>query len=333
MTTSLETLDQINTEQAFQNLFDDSTCVRPAEIIFDERLSREFGADIHILSELGQRTGAYKFRGAYNWFTVNTGGNADEVVAFSAGNHAAAVASCAKHFDTRSTIFMPANTPAFKVDLVRRLGGNSVSIVLDGLTVDDAARAGRKYMEDSTGNPAFIHPFDDPHVVSGQGTLGIELMSELPDTEVVVAPVGGGGLLSGIIDATRVNGNLHYVAAEPAGAASLANNLRFPDTPLPDIDTFVDGAAVRQVGRICLETISGNADRVTLAHPDNTRIRGAVTRFWEDTRHLLRPELAGALSVAALDSVREMIMGKTVVCVMSGGNLSHERYAQEIRLV
>ncbi len=329
MSNFTETPLRIDVDQAYQNIFAD-TDVRSTTIHKDQYLSQLFDADILLVSELGQHTGAYKIRGATNWYAQNVNSNVEEVVAFSAGNHAAAVAACARSYGVRASIFMPEATPEFKVDLVRELGGSGVNIMLGGQTVDDAAGKGKKYLDERGSQAAFIHPFDDELVVSGQGTLGREIDEIIPDVDIIVAPVGGGGLLSGIIHATRHH-NIDYVAVEPSGAASLAHNLEMPEKSLEMIDTFVDGAAVKQVGSLILNTLAEVGNRYTLVQASNQAVREQVTRMWQDSQGL-RPELAGALSVAALREVKSLIKGKTVACVVTGGNLSHERYEREVKL-
>lgn len=329
MSNFTEITPHIDVDQAYQNVFANPD-VRPISIHTDPYLSQEFDANVLLVSELGQHTGAYKIRGASNWYAHNANSNIEEVVAFSAGNHAAAVAACARNYGVKASIFMPEATPEFKVELVRQLGGSCVNMVLAGETVDDAASRGRQYLDAKGSKVAFIHPFDDELVVAGQGTIGREMDENIPDLDVVIAPVGGGGLLSGIIHATK-HRELEYVAAEPAGAASLAHNLEISGASLETIDTFVDGAAVKQVGSIVLDTLAEIEGRYTLVHPNNQAVREQVTRMWQDSRGF-RPELAGVLSVAALEEVRALIKGKTVACVISGGNLSFERFTREVQI-
>lgn len=329
MSTHTETID---VEQAYQTLFEQNTAVRPTQIMADPYLSETFDANVLLVSELNQRTGAYKFRGSFNWFSHHESSDLDEVIAFSAGNHAAAVADCAQFFGVKARLFMPEDTPRFKVDLVRKLGGKCVDIVLAGQTVDEAAEKGRVYLDEMDLWDSFVHPFDDPLVVSGQGTIGKELDQRVSDLDVVVAPVGGGGLLSGIIHATKHRQTLQYVAAEPAGAASLDHALKGSESPLNTIETFVDGAAVRQVGGIVLRSLEEVHDRYMVVHPDNQTLRRHVTRMWQNGERF-RPELAGALSIAALEKIRPLIKDKTVACIVSGGNLSPERFEEEVKIV
>lgn len=324
--------ETIDTKEAYRTLFEDNAAVRPLEIIADPALSQEFKANIFLVSELGQHTGAYKFRGSFNWFAHHVNSDTEEVVAFSAGNHAAAVAACAQFFGVKARVFMPENTPVYKQDLVRRLGGNCINVILTGRTVDAAAVAGKDYLDESGLQIGFVHPFDDAAVVSGQGTIGEELNRRLPDLDMLVSPVGGGGLLSGLIHATKHRQGMRYVAAEPAEAASLTHALEGAKEPLVTIDTFVDGAAVCQVGDIILRSLQEVEGRYTVARPDKLTLNRHVSMLWNDGRGLC-PELAGALSVAALEDIRPLVEGKTVACVISGGNLSRQRFEEEIKVV
>ncbi len=320
----------IDVERAHETLFEQNSAVRPAELIRDEVLSARYDADIWLASEVDQVTGAYKFRGAFNWFSNNVNSDVHEVVAFSAGNHAAAVAACARLFGVKARIFMPEQTPQFKVDLVQRYGGNSTQVELVGETVDDSALVGELYMQQAGPSSVFIHPFDDPDVVSGQGTLGRQILDELPELNTLVVPVGGGGLASGLINATK-DSSVEYVLSEPRGAASLAYGLSNPNASLATIDTFVDGAAVKKVGGIVLSTIGDVQDRVKVVAPSNEELCRQVTRMWSSS-HLPNGELAGGLAAASLETVKTQLVGKTIVYIVSGGNLSNERFEQEVKV-
>ncbi len=266
--------------------------------------------------------------GAVNWFAQNVNGSMiDEVIACSAGNHGAAVAKCANEYGISATIFMPVDSPKFKVKLVEELGGPAVTIRLEGDSVDQTVEASRAYLEDSEqrgSSSAFIHPFDDPLVAAGQGTLGLEILGRVPGPDLIVAPVGGGGLLTGLIAAASSLPDLHYVAVEPSGARSLRSGMNGEILSPEEVDGFVDGAAVRCVGSLVLEAVKAVEPRLSLVGVGNETLIRTVIKMWEDPLSP-SPELAGALSVASLQQIRDEIRGKTVVCIVSGGNLCPTR--------
>jgi threonine dehydratase len=327
-------LSEADVEEASRYVFADSNPVKPARIYRDEPLSDHYDADIWIADETDQTTGAYKVRGAVNWFAQNVNGSMiDEVIACSAGNHGAAVAKCAYEYGIPATIFMPVGSPKFKVNLVKRLGGSAVTIRLEGDSVDQTVGASRAYLEASEqrgSSPAFVHPFNDPLVAAGQGTLGLEILGRVSDPDLIVAPVGGGGLLTGLIAATSSLTGLHYVAVEPSGARSLGSGINGETLSHEEVDSFVDGAAVGCVGSLVLETVKAVKPRLSLVGVDNETLVKTVIKMWEDPLSP-SPELAGALSVASLQQIRDEIRGKTIVCIVSGGNLCPERYAKDIR--
>lgn len=346
MNTFTDTRPEIDVRAATERLAELSAehQPKPAEVFKDEYLSHKYKADIWIVSDAHQETGAYKERGALNKVARELETQTyDRIITASSGNHAAAVAKAARVFKLPATIFVPEVTPLAKIENIRNIGQDFVKIEIAGGTFDDAAELAAQEMEDDMQDSLFVHPFDDPLVASGQGTI-MNDVSEVIDKniDILAVPVGGGGLLSGIMHAGYKD--VHYIGVEPLGAASLYNNLIRPDHCLEEIDTFVDGAAVKKVGGIVLEALSSaqqQGEEFTLVRPSTDAIRQATQYYWEDSgqtsqyracRSPLKPELAGALSTASLQYLQKLIKGKTVACVVSGGKLSQERYDKEVKL-
>ncbi|MEP2782403.1 MAG: threonine ammonia-lyase IlvA [Pseudoruegeria sp.] len=302
-----------------RSLFPDTPLQRNAH------LSAIYDADIWLKREDLTPVRSYKIRGAFNAIRkVRTQSpDQDVFVCASAGNHAQGVAYTCKHFGVRSVIFMPVTTPQQKVDKTRIFGGDSVEIRLVGDYFDDTLASAKTYCADQGGY--FLAPFDDDEVIEGQASVGVEILSQCPDTpDLVVLPVGGGGLSSGITKyfATEApNTMLKYV--EPAGGRSLFAALEAGAlVTLPQVDSFVDGAAVARIGvkpfavlkDINKQDIIGvPEDRICTTMLDMLNVEGVVL------------EPAGALSIDALKDLQDLIRGKTVVCVTSGGNFDFER--------
>lgn len=319
---------QVDTLAAYE-AFEQNGKVAQASAYYDEEVAAVFGAEqLVFFSDLAQTSGSYKVRGVQTYLDRNVSDPDIEIVTNSAGNHGAAVAERAG----RSAIFLPENTPRQKIVNVLRLGNDRTRVELVGQTVDEAGEAAREYVESQNGDAQYIHPFDDPDVVSGQGTLGHELM-RVDDFDVVVVPVGGGGLLTGMMHAFERSGkhDTHFVAVEPSGAPSLAHNLQFPNRPLNAIDSFVDGAAVKKVGTHVVQALlSVDRSSYSVVHATRQEAREAVSFFWENYPGI-KPELAGALSLAGLHKVIDLLEGKKVACMLTGRNLSRERYSTQIR--
>lgn len=288
-------------------------------------LSARFGADIYLKREDLQVVRSYKLRGAYNRISLF---NDDErkrgVVCASAGNHAQGVAfSCAK-LGINGTIFMPKNTPRQKIERVRTLGGNNIEIMLTGDTFDTSFAAANQFAE--TNGAVLVHPFDDLAVIAGQGTVAVEIFEALPQVDVLVVPVGGGGLISGVATyAKSKNGAVKVIGVEPEGAPSMDASLKAGHAvTLDHIDTFVDGVAVKTVGENTFAITQKVVDAIELV-PEGRVCRDMIGLYQSDG---IVAEPAGALSVAALENIASDIHGKTVVCVISGGNNDISRYAE-----
>jgi len=304
--------------------------VLKTEMFYDEILSEKYDADVWLASELHQPIGAYKIRGAYNFVQNMTDSEKHRgVVTASAGNHGQGIALSGNLASVDNHIFMPETTPENKVASVSSQGGDTTKITLAGKTFDESEAFAKKYC-DETG-AVFAHPFNDRRVIAGQGTWGLEIAAALPDVDFVFCPVGGMGLLAGISTAMKYdNPNAEIVGVEPAGAASMMKALeRGHTTALPEnLDTFVDGAAVRQVGQVPFSLARHLVSQVVSV--SNAELCQTTTELWEREQPI-RVELAAALAITGLQKNRQKIIGKSVVCLLSGGNLSQTRYDNEVK--
>lgn len=292
---------------------------------YSERLSKLFGAEVYLKREDLQVVRSFKLRGAYNKMCrLNPEEKKRGVVCASAGNHAQGVAySCAK-LKIKGTIFMPSITPLQKIDRVRQFGGSYITIKLVGHTYDDASKAAHTFCEQK--KAVYVHPFNDPLTIAGQGTVGKEIFEQLGGiVDVVVVPIGGGGLVSGI--GTYMKGKLpkvKIVGVEPKGAASMHTSLNKKQVVmLENIDTFVDGAAVQQVGDLNYEIATDVIDGILLS--EEGKVCSTMIDLYQQEGIIAEP--AGALAISALDELQN-IQGKTVVCVLSGGNNDLLRYPE-----
>jgi len=279
-------------------------------------LSALTGYEIYLKKENLQQTGAFKLRGAFNKIaTLVEEGRSGGVVAASAGNHAQGVAFSAKHFGLEATIVMPESTPLTKVQGVRELGAE---VVLYGSNYDEAYGYAVGYAKEKQQD--FVHPFSDEMVIAGQGTLAIEMLEERPELDLIVVPVGGGGLISGIATAVKEQGaacKVMGVAAEGAPAmATSFREKRVIDTT--DVRTIADGIAVRDTSPLTLEYLLKYVDSMTLVGEDE--IANAILFLLERQKVLV--EGAGAVGVAALLHKKiRMPKGSRIGIVLSGGNI------------
>ena len=294
----------------------------------NDGLSAEFGAEILLKREDLQAVRSYKIRGAYNKIrSCSDEALAKGVSCASAGNHAQGVALSCRKLGIHGTIYMPLTTPSQKIERVQTLGGSWVEIILTGDVYDDCEReATVRSARDGT---VFVHPFDDPEVIEGQGTVGMEILEDAGgEIDFLFLPVGGGGLASGVGSWVKaVSPATRIIGVEPAGAPSMAAAFAAGHTvTLETIDTFADGAAVRRVGSLTFEICREVLDRVVTV-PEG-RLCTVILRLYNDDGIVVEP--AGALAIAALEDFRDEIRGKTVVCVVSGGNNDFRR-TEEIR--
>jgi threonine dehydratase len=297
----------------------------PTPLQRNEHLSQRFDADIWLKREDLTPVRSYKLRGAYNAMRKVLARQPDQriFVCASAGNHAQGVAFACQHFGVHGVIFMPVTTPQQKIAKTRTFGGDSIEIRLTGDYFDRALAAAQAYCAEAGGH--FLSPFDDADVIEGQASVAVEILDQLGRSpDLVVLPVGGGGLASGVrghLRAQAPNCALRYV--EPAGGASLAAALKAgAPVTLSAVDSFVDGAAVAQIGTLTFRHLA-EIDAADVLQAPEDRICGTMLEMLNVEGIVLEP--AGALTIDALPDLAEVIRGKTVVCVTSGGNFDFER--------
>jgi threonine dehydratase len=299
--------------------------VRETPVITTRTLSERAGATIVLKAENLQRTGSFKLRGAMAKIAALGDQNAAGVVCGSAGNHAQAVAYAARARGARCEVFMPSGAPIGKTEAVQALGA---SVHIGGQSVDDCVAAARARAAQA--GMVFIHPFDDPEVISGQGGLGLELLIQVPDMSRVILPVGGGGLISGVAVAIKsARPDVEVVGVQVEACASFEASLR-AGTPVSvqSARTIADGIAVKRPGEVTLRLIDALVDRMVLV--DEDEVAEAMVFLLE--RSKLVVEGAGAVGVAALMAGKLDLGGEgTTVVVLSGGNVDAGLLAEVTR--
>ena len=275
----------------------------------------KFGENVYIKAENLQLTGAFKLRGAYNKIRSLTPEEAARgVIACSAGNHAQGIALSAARLGIKAVICMPAGAPISKVEATRGYGAEVV--LVPGVYDDAAAEAERLAKEHGY---TLAHPFNDPLVIAGQGTIGLEILDELENPDAVVVPIGGGGLISGVAYAIKhLNPNVKIYGVQAAGAASMVKSQQ-EGTPitLDQAETFADGIAVKHPGDITYQLVEQYVDEIVTVSEDE--IAAAILALIEKQKVIA--EGAGAVSVAAVLFHKLPVEGKKVVCIVSGGNI------------
>ncbi|MFC3198834.1 threonine ammonia-lyase IlvA [Parapedobacter deserti] len=289
------------------------------------RLSEKYSANIYLKREDMQVVRSYKLRGAFNKISkLPEAERSTGVVCASAGNHAQGVAFSCKRLGISGVIFMPGPTPKQKISQTEMFGNGYIEIVLTGDTFDDCQQAALAYAREK--GMTFIHPFDDTDIIEGQGTVGVEILQDQPDTDVVIIPIGGGGLAAGTgtcLKQTKPDITLYGV--EPEGAPSMkAALINGGPVTLNEINRFVDGAAVKRIGELTYRYCKDLLDDVRLV-PEG-KICTTILELYNKDAIVVEP--AGALSVAALDFYSDEIKGKKVVCILSGGNNDIDRMGE-----
>jgi len=285
----------------------------PTHLIYSPIFSEESQNQIYIKPENLQKTGAFKIRGAYNKINKLTEEEKKRgVIASSAGNHAQGVAYAARELGIKAVIVMPKTTPLIKVQSTKKYGAE---VVLYGDVYDDAYQKAKE-LEAQEGY-VFVHPFDDIDVLEGQGTIALEILEEMPDAEVIVVPIGGGGLISGIAAAAKmIKPEIKIIGVEPSGAASATEALKKNKVvTLPEANTIADGTAVKRIGDLTFNCIKQYVDEVVTV--DDYELTEAFLLLAE--KHKIIAENSGILPLAALKKLTER--GKKVVPVVSGGNI------------
>ena len=286
---------------------------RKTDLILSKTLLE--GTDIYLKSENLQLTGSFKLRGAYYKISKLTEEQKKKgIIACSAGNHAQGVALAAQKNGIKATIFIPATAPISKVEATRKYGADIK--LIDGV-YDDAYKAACEFQQETGGE--FIHPFNDEDVIAGQGTIGLELLEQLPDIEAVIVPIGGGGLIAGIAYAIKqLKPNCKVYGVQAQGAGSMYKS--FIDkqiTELPTVNTFADGTAVKRPGDLTFDCCMKYVDDIVTVTDDE--VASAILILME--RQKLVAEGAGALSVAAAMFGKLPIQDKKTACIVSGGNI------------
>ncbi|MDC1029665.1 threonine ammonia-lyase IlvA [Flavobacteriaceae bacterium] len=282
------------------------------------RLSEKFGAKVYTKREDLQQVRSFKIRGAYNKFlTLSAIERSKGVVCASAGNHAQGFAFACRALEIKGTVFMPVPTPGQKVDQVRMFGGAFVDIQLIGDTFDDSSKAAQLYQKKN--DLVFIHPFDDVDVIEGQATIALEIIDQASKPlDYLFVPVGGGGLISGILTVFKaLSPSTKIIGVEPTGAPSLQTSLlNKKNTRLETIDKFVDGAAVQRVGDLCFDVCINQIDDCISV--DEGRICQEILDLYNTEGIVVEP--AGAISLAAMDEYAHLLIGKQVGTLICGGN-------------
>ena len=282
-------------------------------LIHSPIFSKESGNEVFIKPENLQKTGSFKIRGAYNKITnLSDEEKKKGVIASSAGNHAQGVAYGAKESGIKAVIVMPKSTPLIKVESTKQYGAE---VVLHGDVYDDAFKKAKE-LEEKKGY-VFVHPFDDKDVIYGQGTITLEILEELPETDIILVPIGGGGLISGIACAAKIlKPEIKIIGVEPDGAASAYEAIKEDKViELKEANTIADGTAVKKIGNTTFEYIKKYVDEIITV--SDYELMEAFLLLVE--KHKIIAENSGILSLAALKKLKEK--NKKVVSVVSGGNI------------
>ena len=283
------------------------------KLIYSEYLSSQTGNKVYLKPENMQFTGAYKVRGAY--YKISTLTEEDRkkgLITASAGNHAQGVAYAASRFGARAVIVMPTSTPLMKVNRTKSYGAE---VVLYGDVYDEACAHAYELAKEH--GYTFIHPFDDETVATGQGTIAMEIIKELPLVDYILVPIGGGGLATGVSTLVKLlNPNIKVIGVEPAGANCMQESLKNGEvTTLPSVNTIADGTAVKTPGSRIFPYIQKNIDDIITIEDEELIV--AFLDIMEN--HKMIVENSGLLTVAALKHLE--VKGKKIVSILSGGNM------------
>lgn len=283
------------------------------------------GLDLYLKTENLQLTGSFKLRGAYYKISQLTDEEKSRgVIACSAGNHAQGVALGATHNGIKSLICLPAGAPISKIEATK---GYGAEVCLVPGVYDDAYAKAMELQKEY--GYTFVHPFDDPKVIAGQGTIGLEILEQMPDVQAVIVPIGGGGLISGVAFAIKtLRPDVKVYGVQSTGAPSMAASLKEGKLcHLNDVSTIADGIAVKEPGVNTFDLISKYVDEVVTVSEDE--IAAAILALMEQKK--LVSEGAGAVAVAAAMFNKVPVKGKNVVCVVSGGNIDVSAHNRAVR--
>lgn len=313
------TLNAKDVDNAYLRIKD---VVKETPLQFDLYLSQKYDCNVYLKREDLQWVRSFKLRGAYNAISVLTSEAKEKgITCASAGNHAQGVAYTAKALNLKAVIFMPVTTPLQKVNQVKFLGSKNVKIILTGDTFDDCLKEALIYTEQN--HMTFIDPFNNVDTIAGQGTLAKEILNQSSNDSItfdyLFAAIGGGGLISGISTyMNQYSPQTKIIGVEPSGASSMYESVVVQNkiVTLDHIDKFVDGASVARVGDITYDIAKKFVD--DYIQVDEGAVCSTILDMY--SKQAIVAEPAGALSVSALEQYKEKIKGKTVVCVVSGGN-------------
>ena len=297
--------------------------VLPTNLIYSEYFSEQTGNKVYLKPENMQYTGAYKVRGAYYKISTMSSDEREKgLITASAGNHAQGVAYAAKLYGVPATIVMPTTTPLIKVNRTKGYGAN---VVLHGSVYDEACQKALELAEKS--GATFVHPFNDETVATGQGTIAMEIFKELPTVDIILVPIGGGGLAGGVSTLAKLlNPNIKVIGVEPAGASCMKASLDAGKVvTLPNVETIADGTAVKTPGDKIFPYIQKNIDDIITVE-DNELIVSFLDML---ENHKLLVENSGLLTVAALKHLD--VKGAKVVSILSGGNMDMITFASLVQ--
>lgn len=297
-------------EEAYERV---QKVILPTKLVYSDYYSEITRNKVYLKPENLQKTGAYKIRGAYYKISTLSEEERNEgLITASAGNHAQGVAYAAKLYNSKATIVMPTTTPLMKVNRTKSLGAE---VILYGDVYDEACDYAIKLAKEK--GYTFIHPFDDLDVATGQGSIAMEIIKELPTVDIILVPIGGGGLATGVSTLVKlINPNIQVVGVEPYGASCMKESLEKGEViTLPEVDTIADGTAVKTPGSKIFPYLKDNLDDIITIH-DNELI-GTFLDMLEN--HKMLAENSGLLTVAALKHLN--CTGKKVVSIISGGNM------------
>ena len=283
------------------------------KLIYSDYWSNATGNKVYLKPENLQRTGAYKVRGAYYKITTLSDEERKKgLITASAGNHAQGVAYAAKCYGVKATIVMPTSTPLIKVNRTKALGAE---VVLHGNVYDEAYEYAKKLAEEN--GYTMVHPFDDLDVATGQGTIAMEIIKELPTVDYILVPIGGGGLATGVSTLAKLlNPKVKVIGVEPAGANCMQESMKEGHVvTLPTVNTIADGTAVKTPGEKIFPYLSKNIDEI-ITVPDEDLVVAFLDMV---ENHKMVVENSGLLSVAALKQLD--VKDKKIACVLSGGNM------------
>ncbi|MEL6675669.1 MAG: threonine ammonia-lyase [Bacteroidota bacterium] len=285
---------------------------------FNPNLSRQFDCQLWLKREDLQVVRSYKLRGAYNKMTqFSKAERVQGVVCASAGNHAQGVAYACQALQVKGRIFMPIPTPKQKVNKVKSFGGEWVEVMLVGDTFDDAFKAAKE--DEVLTGAVFVHPFNDPAIMAGQATVGMEILADMAQPiDYLFVPVGGGGLAAGIGSyLSQISPQTRIIGVEPAGAPAMYQSFQAQEVvSLKQIDKFVDGAAVKRVGELTFSICQQTLQEIALVAEG--KVCSTILELYNEEAIVVEP--AGALTLAVLEQYKKELQGKNVVCVVSGSN-------------